>query len=463
MNRRHAGTRVAMLAATLAVSVSIPLAPSAIAASASAAARATGTLTLTGASAAIPAATPPPGSSPTLASTPAPTPPPTPPPTPAPTPPPTPAPTPRPTPAPTPRPTPTPAPRPTPTPKPPPGKTPTPAPRPTVPLPRQTAVYHPHRRPWPITITIRTVPPLAGVAVTFDGAPLTTNAAGETSVTEQHNFGLHTLALLHATITTRDRRYSFARWTGQRDPTQALHPGLMGLPMRTSYTVTAGFTTLCPVAPRFTTQAGAAIDPRQVSRVVLRSSAGNQVTLGATGPTWLACAQPVDQDSRLTNEAVTYAVQSVVISGTNVARAGLQRLQPSQTAHPVLVTYFYNLTITARDGLSGAATGAVALVTMPNHSVRQVPLGPFHIATLANLPQGHYQVNIRAGHAIVFAESLQLSRTTTVDLTVVSVIDLAAVAGAVAIVICCLPLLSRARRKWLRNAFQFRSKEMSSG
>jgi hypothetical protein len=386
---------------------------------------------------------------------------PTPPPTPQPTQPPTPPPTPAPTPAPTPRPTPppTPAPKPTGGPKP----TPVPLPtRPTAPPTPHLVRPHPHRSPWPVTITVRTVPPLAGVALTFDGAPLVTDAAGQASVTEQHNFGVHTLALVRRTIAAPGRRYSFSRWTGERDPAQAFRPVLSGLAMRRSYTVTAGFAVGCPLTPRFVTQGGAVVSPSRVSQVTLRSSTGQQVQLSPRGTTWLTCAQPADSEGVLVAGAVSYAVQSIMISGANVAKTGLQRVQPGRVARPALVTYFYNLTITAHDAIFGGATGTLALVTLPDHSVRRVPLGPLHTATLDNLPQGYYRVSLAAGHAIVSAEGLSLSRTTTVDLTVVSAGDLALIGGAVAAAFGCLPLLRRERRAWLRGVFRYRRKVVSS-
>lgn len=383
-----------------------------------------------------------------------------------PTPPPTPQPTqPPPTPAPSPAPTPRPTPPPSPSPKPTGGPKPTPAPQPTQPTAPPTphpVRPHPHRSPWPVTITVRTVPALAGVALTFDGTPLVTNAAGQASVTEQHNFGAHTLTLARRTIAAPGRRYSFSRWTGERDPAQAFRPVLSGLAMRRSYTVTAGFTVGCPLTPRFVTQGGAAVSPGRVSQVTLRGSTGQQVQLSPRGTTWLPCAQPADSEGVLVDTAVSYAVQSIMISGANVAKTGLQRVEPGRVARPTLVTYFYNLTITAHDAIFGRATGTLALVTLPDHSVRRVPLGPLHTATLDNLPQGYYRVSLSAGHAIVSAEGLSLSRTTTVDLTVVSAGDLALIGGAIAAAFGCLPLLRRERRAWLRGAFRFRRKEVSS-
>src|SRR5260370_24405783 len=106
--------------------------------------------------------------------------------------------------APTSEPTPPPAPKPHPKPAPRPTPRPTSAPAPTPPLPARP---RPHRSPWPVTITVRTVPPMAGISLMFDGVPLVTNPARRASVTEQHNFGLHSLSLGLPTIAAGDRRH----------------------------------------------------------------------------------------------------------------------------------------------------------------------------------------------------------------------------------------------------------------
>jgi hypothetical protein len=76
-------------------------------------------------------------------------------------------------------------------------------------------------------------------------------------------------------------------------------------------------------------------------------------------------------------------------------------------------------------------------------------LGPGHAATLSNLPQGSYQVRVKAGSAIVSTEKLRLSRDVTVDLTAVSPVDLVALGGGLFAAVVGLPLLSSSRRRWV--------------
>jgi len=315
---------------------------------------------------------------------------------------------------------------------------------------RAAAVMSPVRgsvQPWPITITIRTVPALPGVRFVFDGAPIVTGSQGRTSVTEQHNFSAHTLTLAATQLSASGRRYTFVRWAGQRDPDQAFRPTVQGLPMRADYTVTASFAVMCPVSPRLAQQNGATLAATRVTEITLRDNLGQPATLRPSGTTWLPCSWPVYRDSLLSSTDLQYSVQTMLVSGTNTVHAGVERFKPGRTPDPKLTGYFYALTITAHDALFGSAVGSYALLTMPDRTVRKIPLGPRHVATVSNLPQGNYQVQIKAHGVSVPAQMLRLSKNQTANLAAVSKRDIAVVGGALLAGLAGIPLLSRTRRR----------------
>jgi hypothetical protein len=300
---------------------------------------------------------------------------------------------------------------------------------------------------WPVTITLRTVPPLPGVRFQFDGRTVVTNAKGVVTVTEPHNFGLHTLTLVQTHLVTTDRQYYFARWAGQRDPNQAFVDTVRGLPMRADYTVTAGFTVSCPVSPRLVEQTGSALSPAQVSELTVLSDRGQPTTLRTSGVSWLLCAAPAYRDSQLLLRNLQYSVQTMLVSGANVVHAGLQRFSPITTPDPKITGYFYSLRMTAHDALFGGGVGSYALLTMPNHKVRKVVFGPSHVATLRNLPLGTYQVTVKAGGASIAGQDVRLSRDQTADLPVVSSYDVAVLVIGLLLVVVGLPLLSGSQRR----------------
>jgi hypothetical protein len=302
-------------------------------------------------------------------------------------------------------------------------------------------------QPWPVTITIRTVPAMPGIRFLFDGVPLATDRQGVTSFTERHNFSSHTLALAQTQVSVSGRRYTFVRWAGQRDPDQDYRPAVHGLPMRANYAVTASFAVACPVTPRLVDQAGAPMSALQVSQINLLSSLGQATTLKPAGTTWLPCVSPVYRDNSLSSHAVLYSVQSMLVGGTNVVHAGVERFSPSQTPDPKVTGFFYSLTITAHDALLGGAVGNYALLTMPDKTVRKVALGPRHTATVTNLPLGNYQVQVAAGSASISPVTVHLSRDEATNLAAISRTDIVIVCGALVVGIAGVPLLSRTRRR----------------
>jgi hypothetical protein len=307
-------------------------------------------------------------------------------------------------------------------------------------------------QPWPITITIRTVPSLPGVRFVFDGTPIVTGPQGSTSVTEQHNFSAHSLTLADTKLSASGRQYTFVRWAGQRDPDQAFRPTVQGLPMRANYTVTASFAIMCQVSPRLAQQNGVALPVNRVSQISVRNNLGQPATLRPSGTTWLPCSWPVYRDSLLSSTDLEYSVQSMLVSGSNAVHVGVERFKPSRMPNPELTGYFYALTITAHDAIFGGAVGGYALLTMPDRTVRRVWLGPRHIATVGNLPQGNYQVQIKARGASISPQTFRLSKDQTANLAAVTRGDIAVVGGALLAGLIGIPLLSRTRR---RSIFAF--------
>lgn len=303
---------------------------------------------------------------------------------------------------------------------------------------------HPHRKPWPITITIQTTPRMPGVRLALDGTTRTTDRNGRAAFTAEHDFQRHTLTLLDPTVNTPSRRYRFTRWAGQRDPNQAFRPTVTGLPMRANYTITAAFTVQYPVIARFVDQSGRDLDMAQVASATIRSDDGNIIDLPTSSSLWLDGQVPTYNKSTLQLHQVSYSLQTVMVNGTNVVDAGEQRFQPVAVNNPTFVTQFHDLTIRSHDALFGGATGTAVKVTYPDGAVHTVAFDAAHTATLDNLPRGQYSVDVVTGGGVAFAQHLRLSRAGTVDIIVVSRTDQAVVALALALLAFGLLVVGRA-------------------
>ena len=307
---------------------------------------------------------------------------------------------------------------------------------------------HPRRKPWPITLTLKTVPALAGVRFTVDGHLLVTDSKGMTSYTAQHDYVGHRLSVVSGSVATPTRRFQFHRWAGQRDPNQAFSRTVSGLPLRSNYVITAAFTVQKQVMPRVVRPDGTPLDASQVSSITARSDTGAMVDLPLGEPTWLDGFRPSFHHSVLSVRPVTYSLQSVIVRGSNVVDAGRQTFTPTTTVNPIFTTQFHDLVITGHDAIFKSRLGTSATVTYPDGGTVTVPLGAEHTAKLTNLPRGTYKVSIEAGTAIVGVQQFGLSKDKTADLIVISALDLAILFGVLLII--AVALLVIGRQYWRR-------------
>ena len=310
-------------------------------------------------------------------------------------------------------------------------------------LPRRD---HPHRKPWPITLTLNTVPALPGVHFTFDGHLLVTAANGRATYTAEHDFVPHTLTLTDTSLQVTDHRYQFSRWAGQRNPNQAFTHTVTALPFRQSYAITAAFTVQQQVTPRFVEENGSSLDRSRISAITVKSDTGQLVRLSPTGAAWLDGMRPAYHHSALTADPAIYSLQSVMVSGTNVVDAGRQTFKPASNITPTFITQFYDLVITGHDALFKTAMGKQAIVTFPDGNKQTVTLNAQHTATLPNLPRGTYTVRLKVGNGIVAADQFALSKDKTVDVAVISLVDIAVLIAAA--LIAALALIAIGRHWW---------------
>lgn len=314
---------------------------------------------------------------------------------------------------------------------------------------------HPKRKPWPVTLTVQTVPATPGIVFTFDGQRLVTNASGTASYTREHDLRSHSLTLLTTALDTSQQHLRFDRWAGQRNPDDTYLTKVTGLPMRQAYTVTAAFSVQYPVSARFTDQHGNPIGTSRISGVRLRGDSGQPVQLPTSGSVWLTGLSPKPVKGTLGLAPVSYSLQQLTVDGAQVADAGKQTISPSSSATRarhgavVLVGQFHDLTVTAHDALFAQATGSTAYITGPDGTTRQVPLAAGHSVTLSGLPRGHYTVSVRAGGGIVVNQEIELSQDHTSDVSVISTEDLGTMGGALVLTAGVL-LLGRMRGLRLR-------------
>jgi len=305
---------------------------------------------------------------------------------------------------------------------------------------------HPHRAPWPVTLTVITVPALRGLPFELDGELARTDATGTARFTQEHNFGKHTLTAEQLTVQSPLQRYRFVRWAGQRDPDQAFRAEVNGLPMRASYTVTAAYAVEYPLRPTFTGRDGAPLAPERIDAVTVRTDTGAIVALDPGTTAWLAGLTPVYRSSSLTLRRSSYTLQAVMVDGANVVDVGQQSFHPAARTPVVFSTKFFDLTIRAHDALFRHPIGGRATVIYPDGSVRTVTLGADRTVTLTDLPRGVYVVRL-LGSGSTLPTQVTLSRNAAAELVLLSWRDLIVMACVGLALAAGLLAMGRGRRR----------------
>src|SRR5258706_148824 len=162
----------------------------------------------------------------------------------------------------------------------------------------------------------------------------------------------------------------------------------------------------------------------------VRSTQREMLDFPQDGTIWLTGSVPTYRSSSVVVNDGSYSLQSVVVNGANIVDSGRQRFTPVKAPTVAFTGQLHNLTVAANDAVYGDAVGTAAVVTYPDGTVRTVPFGSDHTATLSNLPRGTYKVSVGGAGGIVLEEQVGLSRDKVLTVGVLTVGDLTTIAVA---------------------------------
>jgi hypothetical protein len=297
----------------------------------------------------------------------------------------------------------------------------------------------------PPVVSVRTVPAVAGLTLTFEGRSYVTDATGRARIPRAR--GTASIALLpriavHSRQLDAHTIVRFARW----------------------FTVgtesVAALDTFRRVGWQFVDAGGAPVPIDRVERVVLRSTTG-EVHVWRAGlgrPRWLYSRRVSLIRGRPVLKNVTYAVERITVLGSDVVNAGQQQFLPERQLRVRFKLAFFTLTVRGEDALFGSALDARARLRLPDGSVRNLQLVHGR-AVVASLPRGSYRVTLSGG-LYGLAQPLVLSRSQVTVVPVVTYLDLLAVGGGLLVLAIGLVLAGRpylARRAAARIARRGRS------
>lgn len=287
----------------------------------------------------------------------------------------------------------------------------------------------------PVRLTIVTLPKLVGIRFSLDGRPFVTNRSGYARI--KTTPGTHLLQALDTSVRRPSTRSTFLRWSDGR------FTGTRTIRIAGNTRLYVGYRQSVRVSFRFVDPAGNPVVGR-VTRLTLSNTLGGQPSFQPEWPQWLPAISITRRFSGLSQTLVKYSIKQALVGGSNVVNQAQQRFYPALTRQVTARLLLYSARVSVSDFLLGTSAGSRLQLVYPNGTRAAYPLHGKELS-LASLPRGTYQVDVRGG-GYVPTVSLALSRNQVLKIRVISYLDmflflLMALAAVAALALVARPYL----------------------
>src|SRR6266545_4917964 len=269
---------------------------------------------------------------------------------------------------------------------------------------------------------VETIPPTPNLPIVYGGITYSTDRHGVALLPPQ----LIGRPRVPPTTFSAGRRAVFQRWYGR------------------SVRLRAALDIYYRVRLRYVDLRGRLVDPDTVDSIQIRSSIGER-SHPASRILWLRGTRVVPLNGGLESKPIYYTIERVVVGGSNVVNESQQKFFPARQHGVTVQLLFYRARFRSRDAFFGFPVGDRVRLTFPRGSTRRYRLGGDGTVVIPSLPRGSYHVEVEGG-GISLGGPVALSRDQDVKVGVVSYLDLAVVAAALALFAIGLPLVRRPHR-----------------
>ncbi len=269
---------------------------------------------------------------------------------------------------------------------------------------------------------VETIPATPNLRVVYQGTTYRTDSHGVALLPPR----LISRPRVLPTAVSANQRAVFQRWYGR------------------SVRLRAALDVYYRVRLRYVDLQGRPIDPNTVSSIQIRSSIGERFH-PTTRILWLRGTRVVPLNGGLESKPIYYTIERVVVGGSNVVNESQQKFFPARERGVTVQLLFYRARFRSRDAFFGFAVGDRIRLTFPQGTTRRYRLGADGTVVLPSLPRGNYHVEVEGG-GLSLGGPVALSRDQDVKVGVVSYLDLAVVAAALALFAIGLPLVRRPHR-----------------
>ncbi len=306
----------------------------------------------------------------------------------------------------------------------------------------------------PADVRVQTVPPIAGVSFLINQQQIITGQDGVADIKLAHA-GSYSLTIQVDQYSNPDLQIQFARWLDE-----PFTPST-NVQVPTNNVVTVGLNVFEKVSESYVDLQKVQVDPQRVTQVTIRSAQGDQFTFTDNQPHWIPASRITRRSAGLEATPLLYSVISAMVDGTNAVNQSQQRffVHPNDTWEISLI--LYTLGVHAQDGLFGSSVGRSVTLVYPDGHQTSYPLTMNGTLSIGSLARGHYTVQVKDAKGLKQVIPVALSRSQTVEVKIVTNMDLFVIflLGLLAVI----NLILYGRRRWLGDLISRRRSASQNG
>lgn len=273
------------------------------------------------------------------------------------------------------------------------------------------------------TVHITTVPPLPGTTFLLEGASIVTGPGG-TATADVSDLNNIAGRLTLSTSTVGDLDVSIRKVTKAASHVAGQRAVMAGLIVRRAVTL------------RFTDAAGQAVPSSHITRAVFAANGTTITTSGSAveDPVPLLVAEASLVRGAWRSRPVAYTLSSVTVDGSAAVFTGRQHFEPSSSSTWTIRLSIFHVTVTAHDALFGTRVGSHVVVRRPDGTTYPHRVSGSGAPTpLLPAVRGDYALHF-TGAAVAGTNEVRISRNDSIDVRLVTPLDVAVVGLVIALV-----------------------------
>jgi hypothetical protein len=274
----------------------------------------------------------------------------------------------------------------------------------------------------PATVTVQTVPAVAGVTFLMDGIQFVSDQNGVASL-NLYRVGKYELDVLIDKYYSDTQRIEFGRW-----PDESHAPSVV-LDVPRNDVIQVGLNIYHQVSQSFVDLDGFPVDPQRITSITIKSAQGDIFTFKNDYQShWIPASRIARFAAGLQETKLLYSIISVTIDGSNVVNQAQQRFFADPNDNWPISLMLYSLHIDAKDGLFGSPVGKAVDVQFPDGHTVIYPLDQAGTVNIHSLARGLYHIELTGVDGLSTKMPVALSRIQVVHINVVTRMDIIAVA-----------------------------------